>query len=1445
MSCSCQYAPQLLLWFKTYRYRSWKTAFVGLTTLAPDARNDSILERFLSDPQTTSLLSRPLNAFSKPTAQTKSNFETRTAAIHLTPSSDARYDPQQLKQDALWLSEAAKIDEVSALRLAVIEWQSRSEAQLLSGFSEEESASVQGVTGAPANGLSTFLPKTSLLSSISTTPNGAFQSKPSRRLRLIGLYFSERRHLVKTTEILVRAGLANNSIANEQGKGKDKAVSSWIDRIGKTILNARSSGDDSVAGFEPLLLESLEALRDRINGLVSGSGVSIDDQEDADVELDFGKCLLLEMTHILQLVFSIIDCAKGIISSSVLLAWLRFAAEYGFFDNFEFVRQPQRIRVFFRKLTVLQQLEALQVFVPPIQSLVSIISLTVLKLPLIIEIILNYTEHTALPPPDQHTPFILDPSGLKEVHPIIMGLARDNSLVASPLVFAWGIILQTLRDMVLSRRESREIRQSQHAVDGFADTDTSYARERSASPTDHRSSRPPQSRSSSSDGDPEPTVFDEILLIVADASSDEDPIQYLAKCAVIDSHVFDVVTSLASRFCGLSASEGPRASGLRMKIILLDLVRFSLEWVQYSPEVLTTCLALLTGDESFWSIVERPKIPHHLDVAAMFLDDDRLLLPKLLGVASARFPFETMPFLKLVKALGTCLKYAEDGKLYATAAVEKMGVFTQALPEGFRDYDTIREEENTNSVTLRSDIKLFTKQETRTSYTNGSTNQLIARASGDSDASIIEKIPAGTEGRVVSESSPVIIIQWIYQFSGLRYLGKLLESALSSSDLVDNVSKTKPDKEVVAEIIGLLALLLASSTNLADQGHSVGETNDMAHKLLDEASADIGRRSGDIITVILDLFESEIQEPQNSWATDGSMDVLISCAQFLFALTPVYPGRVWPFLARSGLLEMNERGGKLAEILAGAEIVTGRFEFTISCIRVFQELLNDATVHAVARKSTNKAVTRFQKADNLGTGIPSQVMSKVVLAFVRALMDIFESYTSWRYLILDEKLEIGARILMLFDTILAYNQGIDDSTDAKQMIVGMMGPAASYLIETFLSSSSNTIPIAPLLEIFSDGIKTPYSTLFFGTTRLWVRRTISALKFCTTLIRVATLQGRSDTRLEIQLFKVSPLLVRIYCVRGSYRLPVVTLLEVMIISAASADGEPLSLLGHLGSETAKEFLNLLSHSSQPLEDERLDVGIWKLLSAIVSNRQQWLAIYLLTGNAPRESLRVSTNGAVNGSAPGKHLLARALDGLVKINETPCSVALAELEFVAMAGDYWPWSISLVHKNQALLTSLLDYLGNLQARIDVMDHLKSKGTCDALQMTSLILEVLAIYMHHARQLGDTSFAKRLLPKITYLADTAVTVQGYNSSLHTNLKKNFEARFSGCSLSSFKRTKLQTPEFGPEFFYDMDVAKKMLGYDSSWLGARGSGLAEEFERANSNLSIVEAQVVSANS
>lgn len=203
---------------------------------------------------------------------------------------------------------------------------------------------------------------------------------------------------------------------------------------------------------------------------------------------------------------------------------------------------------------------------------------------------------------------------------------------------------------------------------------------------------------------------------------------------------------------------------------------------------------------------------------------------------------------------------------------------------------------------------------------------------------------------------------------------------------------------------------------------------------------------------------------------------------------------------------------------------------------------------------------------------------------------------------------------------------------------------------------------------------------------------------------------------------------------------------------------------------------------------------------------------------------------------GAPFLKIALDTISKIEEIDLQVALALLEFVAQAQEHWPWATPELRNHPQFFTSLVSYVSKLKINsLPVVDQIFTT------RIAADVADLCTVYLHSAKEMQDRTFFKSLIPLVSWYAKDAVEVPGYNASLHANLKKNFEMRYTGCKLIDFKRTSLEPRCLGQDYCYDIQLGQQLLSYDFAWVGTRNQGFAQEFERANLNLSLVEAQVV----
>ena len=284
----------------------------------------------MSEPYVLQLLSRPFNPFSFTKSQSRSSFETKTAAINVTPT-NSNYSINEIKEDALWLSKQAEIDEVSALRIVVLEYQSRSSAQLRGEFSDEEAASLHEAGGNINTETSNLLSRALRSKALSSDKQTAsFNSQDGRRVRALEIYLSERRYLLKCTDWILHSGLRADSITAPPMSGGAEAQSSWLERLGEQLIATFHQDSDA----NEFLLYCIKALKANIERLGKGSGWYKSEGGREDIELEWLSSQIAEAIHTMEIIFLLLDYQKDSRTSTSVLEWFRFAASYGFFDQF-------------------------------------------------------------------------------------------------------------------------------------------------------------------------------------------------------------------------------------------------------------------------------------------------------------------------------------------------------------------------------------------------------------------------------------------------------------------------------------------------------------------------------------------------------------------------------------------------------------------------------------------------------------------------------------------------------------------------------------------------------------------------------------------------------------------------------------------------------------------------------------------------------------------------------------------------------------------------------------------------------------------------------------------------------------------------------------------------------------------------------------------------------
>lgn len=951
---------------------------------------------------------------------------------------------------------------------------------------------------------------------------------------------------------------------------------------------------------------------------------------------------------------------------------------------------------------------------------------------------------------------------------------------------------------------------------------------------------------------PGPTALEATVLSLTRLESSElfekkMPFQDLAEsCSGFG--VLELVTKLVDLGMSAFGTAIDRISRDRFRFLLLHLLRGAVGSgiVEYSTELIICAHAIMTGDRTFrkWAQNDAPR--HADPITTFVLRDSNVLREALINESLMRYPYEITPLLKFFSVLTRGEKAADDPLPAVVNMLTTVKTLMQRLPEHFGGYTSIREEENANWVSLSEKLPQFSSKSTSTFL---GTRKLLGSSAfaGSSDSMVI---PPSTEGNIVDDRAQPFVALWHYPHSALEYMVKLLSTYVVGSNTVEHASQQQVSLGNATEIVGFLADLIHSPLRTDEAGYSP--------ELLDALNIRADRDQ-DTVSIILAIFDQELlrqcQEPGN----EEPLELLINCIHFLQALIIISPHRVWPWLTRGRLLDADGNGGNLASILIGTEMVVGRYDFLIGCIQLYHALIHDAVGHSVSRKASSKALTRFSESATLESGTSEKIMSNILLTFGKTLATIHEGSLSWRYLRVEDRLEINIGICGAFNTILDYAYGVDDTKSLSSKVTGLVAPTAEYLTELYLARSANNLPTNPLLTALSIA-EVDKSSFLTTSTTLWSLQTDITLSFSITLVRVAMLLNLPWTHFEQQLFKATPLLARLYATNDGYKSSILLLLESLVrgalrVAERSEPGEnnrpakndavePPSLLGHLGPRTAKNFLSILSQLDEPLGIVDIQTKVWNLLSAVVTCKQQWFALYLLTGSTPRESVKNKTTAELE-PLRSKALLARALESITSLDldktnkDWPLYVAM--LKFVSSAQNNWSWAMGDLKQHKDFVNQLLTFLKWLPTqRTDEKTAAGTTARSYLNQFASLTCEILAMYLHSSRQIGDVDPLKDIIPSLSYLENEGLRPPLYNTSLHANLKQNFEKQFRGVSLASLKRTTLYPASFGQGFFYDIKLADKLLAFDNNWFGPRGQGFSAEVVRANLNLGLVESQI-----
>ena len=365
------------------------------------------------------LLSNSLPTFAPPSGDSRTAFDSKTAAINITPSSSHQYDIETIKENALWLSGEANIDELEALRLTILEWQYRPEARLKTGFSDAELASLRDVFGAEYCESAGLIPGSPLSRS-----EAAFDSPDGVRTRLLQLYSHEKVRLLAVAEEMLefRSLWVIGSVPNQRAKPRLSAFA-----------------QPPSHPFHDILIDACQAIGNSIEALQSDPSWPVQEQYQSQLIEANATSNLQCVALYLDIILLLSTHSHEFVSADALHQWLHLMQSVDHFASFQ------------------SDIAVQQTSIEHIRTVSASTTLSLLQPTAILE---QLAEH----PETRQGSYIYELQYITELHEIIAGFAKMSCVPASLGVLSWGLLLVEIRNLATEMRETAENRAMQKAV---------------------------------------------------------------------------------------------------------------------------------------------------------------------------------------------------------------------------------------------------------------------------------------------------------------------------------------------------------------------------------------------------------------------------------------------------------------------------------------------------------------------------------------------------------------------------------------------------------------------------------------------------------------------------------------------------------------------------------------------------------------------------------------------------------------------------------------------------------------------------------------------------------------------------------------------------------------------------------------------------------------------
>lgn len=764
------------------------------------------------------------------------------------------------------------------------------------------------------------------------------------------------------------------------------------------------------------------------------------------------------------------------------------------------------------------------------------------------------------------------------------------------------------------------------------------------------------------------------------------------------------------------------------------------------------------------------------------------------------FLISVVPFIHLTdstsKAYLSVFKKAPDSfveKFFLNPNTERLLHLTKAkFPEVIIPYLRILSinggSAHSQLATLSSYMSIRSTSEL--SYDVDTENDLIILKEGvyinppyERNKDVLLYLPPKTKGKILptaDQNTDAIIFQ--YEYKGWSLLGRILQ----------NESFYPEKSEILLDILELL-----TNTISASDIDTISEIFENASAFLDD---------GDIIDIILKLFEQSLHQ--------RNKNILVKIINFFSALVYSYPQIVWSHLSRSDLLENAGRGGLISTILGSVEAVNGEYEFTIACLKLYNELI----------------INNIIGSEELNTH-----KTNVLPRFTTFAIHVFESFIYWDYVDTYQKFQISTLILDSLTKILYSSYGIDLETKPEDKVTKVLAASAKKIIQSFIISLPDVRVIKPIFALLNASVNYPSLFEANGREGFWFTQSVKAnLEFSKLVISIRSLLDTEPSTLEVFFFDKSTELVRAYSRYSSLRAKILQLLIQLVSS--KWDMEPPSLLSHLGDYYTEVLVASLQNDLKSIYDDiKVKRYIYSFFSSIILGKQKGLSMIFVNGSESKENKTKKSS-----------ILSTLKNDVQNLDYYPASLSIHLVDAIAFALNSWSYKDE--NDTSQFIGTLAKKISELRVQ-NPQDNDSIIKSCYAYKLNSRITEICALIIFTSK---DDSKSKPIIDAlqnhdILELIKPLYEPFAYRASLHVNLNKNFEEKWPGLKLQQFVRSPLSaTRTFGEGTVYDLSLLDDILSENPYWTGSGlVNGYRSEVISASLNLQYVSAQIGAAKS